>query len=81
MFCPSQNSKYRDLPEFQFSREGEGGWGSSVLVKIKSDKICLNFNFRGWGSLLNQIPEWLVLAKLVEKFWKTIAFAFASLRM
>ena len=43
MFGSTQNPKCRDLPKFKFS----GGGGCSVVVKIQSAKICLNFNAGG----------------------------------
>ena len=43
MFGSTQNPKCRDLPKFKFS----GGGGCSVVVKIHSAKICLNFNAGG----------------------------------
>ena len=55
------NSKCQDLPKSQFSvGEGAGG-GGSVVVKTQSAKICLNFNFRGRGVVLYQIPEQVFL--------------------
>ena len=38
-------SHWEDLPKFQFS--GRGGGGYSETEKSQSAKICLNFNFRG----------------------------------
>ena len=40
-------TKCQDLPKFQL-----GGGGYSETEKSQSAKICLNFNFSGWGGIL-----------------------------
>ena len=70
---PSQNSKFQDLPKFQFLR---GGGGVLCQVKTQSSKICLQFQFSGggWGGTLpSQNSKFQDLPKFQFSGWGVLS--------